>query len=140
MNRQFAIKTGVRFLWRDSDGALRMGVGTARHISREGVCVLAQEVPSLGARMQVIVDMPPARANIRRRRLMGRGVAIRVEYKDGQPAAFAAKVRFQTKWACPPLRLDNEVPWRDDVVVSPISGQQARMRCLGLERPGNPFL
>jgi len=87
MNREFPIATPVRFLWRDSYGALHLGVGISHHISRSDVRIRAQHVPSVGARVQVIVDMPPAKGNTRPGRLTGHGVVEYVEHEDRQPAA-----------------------------------------------------
>jgi len=83
-----------------------MGVGVTHHISRSSVCIRARDVPSLGARVQVIVDMPPTSANTRPGRLMGEGVAVRLVRAFGQPTAFAAKVRFRSKWAYPPAPVE----------------------------------
>jgi len=135
MNREFPIQTAVRFLWRDSDGALRMGVGVTHHISRSSVCIRAQDIPSLGARVQVIVDMPPASANTRRPgRLMGKGVAVRLEHAFGQPTAFAAQVRFRSKWACQLAPIGSQVPRREDAIISPTSQQEPLVRSTELER------
>lgn len=72
MNREFPIKTRVRFLWRDPDGALRVGVGTTQRISRTSVSIHCEQVPLLGAQVQVIIEMPPVRADSRAGQLLVR--------------------------------------------------------------------
>jgi hypothetical protein len=57
--------------------------------------------------VQVIVDMPPTRVNTCPGRLVGEGVAVRLERAFGQPTAFAAKVRFRSKWAYPTAPMEN---------------------------------
>ena len=104
-SRQFPVETTVRFLWRDPDEALHMGVGLSHHISRSDIWIRAQRTPSLGTSVQVIVDMPPARANARSARLTGHGIVVRVEYESRQAVIFAVKVCFQQRWAYRPAPL-----------------------------------
>ena len=99
MKQQFPIETAVRFLWRDPEGALRIGAGVTRNISRNEVTIRAQQIPSCGADVQVMVEMPSQRVNVPSGRLLGKGVAVRVEHEDGRPTSFAAKVRLQSGWA-----------------------------------------
>jgi hypothetical protein len=124
MNREFPIATPVRFLWRDSYGALHLGVGISHHISRSDVRIRAQHVPSVGARVQVIVDMPPAKANTRPGRLTGHGVVEYVEHEDRQPVVFAVRVHSKQRWAYRPAPLGNEASRRENTVVSPNSQQE----------------
>ena len=121
MNREFPIRTAVRFLWRDSAGALRLGVGMTHRIGRSSVCIQAQDIPACGTRVQVIVDMPRVRADVRPGRLMGEGVAVSLEQAYGQPTGFAAEVRFQSNWACRPALNCDHVFSRWDKVVSPVT-------------------
>ena len=114
-----------------------MGVGITRHISRSSVCIRAQDIPSLGAKVQVIVDMPPARANTRPGRLLGEGVAVRLERAFGQTTAFAAKVRFRSKWACPELPRSDATPWREDAAICPVSHHE--LPAQSLVSNGEPF-
>lgn len=101
MIQHFPIETVVRFMWRERDGALHIGAGVTHTISRDGVSIRAGQIPSLGADVQVIVDMPPRRGNAQPGRLLGKGVAATVDHADGQPAGFAAEVCFQRGWANP---------------------------------------
>jgi hypothetical protein len=101
-----------------------MGVGVSYHISRSDVRIRAQHVPSVGARVQVIVDMPPARANARPVRLTGHGVVEYVEHEDRRPTAFAVRVCSKQKWMYRPAHLGNEYPRREAAVISPISQQE----------------
>lgn len=96
MNPHFPSNSNVRFMWQEADGALRMGVGTAHDISRHGVFIVADSIPSAGAEVQVIVDMPLRQANDPAARLMGKGVAVRVEGEAGKPKGFAAELLFQS--------------------------------------------
>ncbi|HZL68634.1 MAG TPA: PilZ domain-containing protein, partial [Candidatus Limnocylindrales bacterium] len=96
MNQQ--MDAAVRFLWHDGQGSLRMGVGTTRDLSRHGIFVRTDESPAPGAEVQVLVDLP-ASDRTREGRLMGKGVAVLRERKNGQVAGFAAAVLFQPGWA-----------------------------------------
>jgi len=115
-----------------------MGVGVTRHISRSSVCIRARDIPSLGARVQVIVEMPPARVNTRPERLVGEGVAVRLVRAFGQPTAFAAKVRFRSKWAYPPAPMENSAPWKEDAISSTIPHEERLVGPAAQERRG-PF-
>jgi len=119
MNREFPIKTTVRFSWRDSGGALRLGVGMTQCIGRSSVCIRAHDIPDPGARVQVIVDMPRVRADARPGRLIGQGIAVRQEQAYGQITGFAAEVRFQSNWACRPAALGEEASRRWNTAMLP---------------------
>ncbi len=137
IDRQFPIATEVRFLWRDTDDALHMGVGISHHISRSDIQIRAQHSPSLGTRVQVIVDMPPARPNnARRARLTGHGIVVRVEHNGRQAVTFAVKVCFQQRWAYRSAPLGNEAPWREDTMMLPIPQQE---RLVGAQYEGHFF-
>jgi hypothetical protein len=101
-----------------------MGVGVTEHISRSSVCIRTQDFPRLGARVQVIVDMPPARVNTRPGRLVGEGFAVRLERAFGQPTAFAANIRFRSKWGCPPSPTENSAQWRKEAINSTIPHEE----------------
>lgn len=117
-----------------------MGVGVTHHISRSSVCIRARDVPSLGARVQVIVDMPPTSANTRPGRLMGEGVAVRLVRAFGQPTAFAAKVRFRSKWAYPPAPVETAAPWREDAKSSTIQHEERLIGPAAQERRRPVFM
>lgn len=95
MNLHYPINTTARFLWQDRDGAMRMGIGTTRDISRKGVWISAYSVPAPGTEVQVIVDLPSLQGGCASGRFMGKGVAVRVEHANGRTSGFAAEVRFQ---------------------------------------------
>ena len=140
MGREFPMKTAVRFLWRDSDEALHIGVGISHNISRTGVRIQAQHIPSLGARVQVIVDMPPATANTRPRRLMGHGIVVQVQQEYRQPAALAGNVCVHAKWAYRPAPIENAEPWRESAKIPPTSEQEPLVRSRDLELREAHFL
>ena len=116
-------RTTVRFLWRAPDDALHMGVGISDHISRSDIRIRAQHTPSRGTRVQVIVDIPPARPNARPTRLTGHGIVVRAEYDGRQAVTFAVKVCFQQRWAYRPAPLGNLAPWREDTMMPPVAQQ-----------------
>ena len=135
MSRHIPSNTAVRFLWHESDGTLRTGVGTTRDISQHGVFVLANDVPSPGAAIQMIVDVPSVPGATEAGRLMGRGVAVRVEQDGERPQGFAAEVLFQPGVASlfPPaettslyregLDLPSPVYWDDFVSASTVDSE-----------------
>ena len=96
MNLHFPSNSSVRFMWQEADGALRLGVGAARDLNRHGVFIVADCIPAAGAEIQVMVDLPLRPASDQAVRLMGRGVAVRVEAGAGKPKGFAAEVLFQS--------------------------------------------
>ena len=102
MDLHFPLYTGARFLWHGPDGALCMGVGTTLDISRQGVRIEAQSVPSPGTEVQVIVDFPSVNGGHTPGRLMGKGVAVRADIANGKPSAFEAAVRFHLAGANQP--------------------------------------
>ena len=116
-----------------------MGVGVTHHISRSSVCIRARDIPSLGARVQVIVDMPPTSANTRPGRLMGEGVAVRLEHAFGQPTAFAAKVRFRSKWVYPPAPMENSALSKKDAISSTIPHEERLVGPVAQERRESIF-
>ena len=65
---------------------------------------MAHPVPSAGTDVQVVVIVPPARADGCEGRLFGKGVAVRVEHEDGRPAGFAAEVLSR------PWRVSSSLP------------------------------
>ena len=95
MHQVFPIKTNVKYMWRDQDGALHIGIGVTGHISRRDVYIVTDQAPLPGTKIEVLVQMEPRSNESRCGWLMGKGVALRVEHAEGRSAAFAAQVVFQ---------------------------------------------
>lgn len=108
-----------------------MGVGVTHHISRSSVCIRARDLPSLGARVQVIVDIPPTSADARPARLMGEGVAVRQEHASGQLIGFSAAVRFRPGWAYSNGNSISESSVQESVALAVMSRTRQPTQTLG---------
>ena len=137
MNREFPIKTRVRFLWRDPDGALRVGVGTTQRISRTSVSIQCEQVPFPGASVQVVVEMPPARADSQAGQLVGAGLAMRQEYALGQLIGFSAAVRFRPRWAYSNGNSISESSVRESAALAVMSRTRQATQTLGGGKASN---
>jgi hypothetical protein len=114
LKQRFFLQTSARFLWQEADGTWRQGQGTTRDISRYGIFIATANRMSPGTQIQVIVDMPSRDGAVGQ--LCGKGVAIRGEERDGEPAGFAAEVLFQSGWASALAQLTRETVRADDHV------------------------
>ena len=88
MNQQIAMDTSARFLWHDPDGALCVGMGRPRNISRHRVSIFTDSLPSVGEEVQIIVDIPspgPDSGTVPR---AGKGVAVLVEGNESNQTRF----------------------------------------------------
>ncbi len=104
-NEYFPVKTPARFLWQQTDGSWREARGTTRDISRFGVFLSTDTVPSPGTQIQVIVNLPASDRRDLNGQLYGKGVTVRSEDEG-----FAAEILFQSGWASALLQLGREDP------------------------------
>ena len=100
MDRHIPTAIAAKFIWHERDGAMRMGIGTTRDLSRNRISILADCMPPPGADVQVIVDIPSSNCRPTvERQLCGKGLVVRVELEEGKPTGFAVEVFVQPGWA-----------------------------------------
>ena len=88
-------------------------------------------IPPAGAKVQVMVEMPPARADSRAGQLAGVGLAMRQEYVFGQPIGFSATVRFRSRWAYSDGNLASESSVQKRAALAVVSRTGIAARGLG---------
>lgn len=95
---RYPITAWAHFKWTASDETWHQGTGLTQDISARGALVLAQEVPPLGARVEVTVMVPPGKlGEVAKAHLRGKGTVVRVT----SAVNFAAEVIFHV------LRVDD---------------------------------
>jgi hypothetical protein len=91
VTRRYSIAARVSFQWRGSDKTWYPGVGVTQDISAAGALILAQEIPPLGAEVEIMVMLPSvSQGVVAKGRLSGTGTVVRVTTSSG----FAAAVNF----------------------------------------------
>ena len=94
---RYIIATKVWFNWQTKDGRWLEGEGITRDISGDGLFVLTHTLPTDGAPIVVMVEMPPLKMFPRPITFRGSGKIVRIEPEVGGLCGFAAAVDFDDK-------------------------------------------
>jgi hypothetical protein len=92
--QRFIIATKVWFNWQTKDGRWLEGDGITRDISGDGLFVLTDTLPTVGAPIIVVVEMPALKMLPRPVTFRGSGKIVRIEPEVGGLCGFAAAVTF----------------------------------------------
>jgi hypothetical protein len=97
--RRYRLSAPALFLWAPHEGEPQGGQGVTRDINASGVYVLTDQLPPVGALIQVEVLLPKMEDSSVGMSLAGEGVVLRVEPSGSQGAGtsergFAASVHF----------------------------------------------
>lgn len=96
---RFRLSAPVFFYWAPQNGPAQSDQGTTRDINSHGVYIQADEVPPIGALVQMDILLPKLASSGLGMHLTGEGVVVRIEPRDAnhegwvQPG-FAASVQF----------------------------------------------
>ena len=91
---RYPLKNPAHFCWAPQDRQPQSGQGVTRDINKSGVYVLANELPQVGALVQLDIllrTLPNAHLGMH---LFGDGVVVRVESHGATQGGFAASVHF----------------------------------------------
>jgi len=91
---RYIIATKVWFSWRAKDGRWLEGEGITRDLSGEGLFVLTDTLPTVGAPIVVTVEMPALKMFPRPITFRGSGKIVRTEHEVAGRCGFAAAVTF----------------------------------------------
>ena len=94
---RYIIATKVWFSWQTKDGRWLEGEGITRDISGDGLFVLTDTLPTVGAPIVVIVEMPALKMFPRPITFRGSGKIVRIEPEVARLCGFAAAVTFDDK-------------------------------------------
>src|SRR5450755_1228291 len=84
VTRRYPIAAQVSFQWRGSDRAWFHGTGITRDISASGALILSDDLPPLGAEIEVMVMVPSVkRGATATGRLTGTGTVVRLTTSSG---------------------------------------------------------
>lgn len=97
--KRYQLCAPARFLWARQDGKPQSGQGVTRDINTFGVFVMTDELPPVGARIQMEVLLPKLADPGSGMHLHGEGVVLRREPRGTQVAGaggagFSASVQF----------------------------------------------
>lgn len=97
--KRYQLCAPARFLWARQDGKPQSGQGVTRDINTFGVFVTTEELPPVGARIQMEVQLPKLADPGSGMHLYGEGVVLRREPPGAQgagsgEAGFSATVQF----------------------------------------------
>ncbi len=91
VTRRYPIAAQVSFQWRGPDRTWFHGTGVTQDISASGALISSDDVPPLGAEIEVMVMVPSVKRGAPATgRLSGTGTVVRLS----PPAGFAAAVAF----------------------------------------------
>jgi len=101
--KRYWFKAPVRFSWRAHDGEPRTCEGVTRDVNTSGAYILADELPSVGALIQVEIALPKVAKSSSGMCLRGEGVVLRTEAGEGRRAGagnggFAAEMQLYPEW------------------------------------------
>lgn len=96
---RYQLSAPVFFCWAFPDEPLQSGEGMTRDIDTTGAYITANELPPVGARVQMDIFLPNLSDARSGAHLIGEGVVLRVEPQDhkaqvSQERGFAASVHF----------------------------------------------
>src|SRR5262249_48166137 len=92
--QRYIIASKVWFNWQTKDGRWLEGEGITRDISEDGLFVLTDTLPTAGAPIVVMVEMPALKMFPRPIMYRGSGKIVRIELEVGGLCGFAAAVTF----------------------------------------------
>jgi hypothetical protein len=97
--KRYQLSAPARFMWAPQDRKPQSGQGVTRDINASGVYVLTDELPAVGALVQLDILLPKLENPGFGMSLAGEGVVLRVEPRGAQgagtsKAGFAASVQF----------------------------------------------
>jgi len=94
--KRYRLRAPAHFLWAPQDGKPQSGKGVTRDINASGVYVLANELPPVGALVQLDILLPKLGDPGVGMSLAGEGVVLRVEPQGTGTSrgGFAASVQF----------------------------------------------
>ena len=95
--QRYVIASKVWFNWQTTDGRWLEGEGITRDISEDGLFVLTATLPTVGAPIIVMVEMPTLKMFPRPITYRGSGKVVRIEPEVGGLCGFAAAVTFDDK-------------------------------------------
>ena len=97
--KRYQLSAPARFMWAPQDRKPHSGKGVTRDINASGVYVLTDELPAVGALIQLNILLPKLEDPGFGMSLAGEGVVLRVEPRGAQgngtsKPGFAASVQF----------------------------------------------
>ena len=95
--QRYIIASKVWFNWQTKDGRWLEGEGITRDISEDGLFVLTDTLPTVGALIVVVVEMPALKMLPRPITYRGSGKIVRIEPELGGVCGFAAAVTFDNE-------------------------------------------
>jgi len=99
-SRRFRLVVPVSFFWTGPDGSLQEEKAFVRDIGSAGVFITAEDLPPVGARLDVDVYLPLSeQSGGGGVQLHGEGTVVRIEQNGNNSAGFAAELVFQTEVA-----------------------------------------
>ena len=102
-SRRYVLRAPASFTWERLDGQLQEGTGTILNISDRGVFIAGEDVPAIGARLDVDVSLPSLEVGSLGMQLHGEGTVVRVVQLGESGKGFAAAVAFQTEAPSGPI-------------------------------------
>ena len=91
---RYSLKMTALFDWAPQVGEPQCGRGVTRDINNSGVYVRTDELPQLGASVQLDIVIPGRPGSYLGMHLLGDGVVTRVEYRGITQGGFAASMHF----------------------------------------------
>ena len=95
--QRYIIASKVWFNWQTKDGRWLEGEGITRDISGYGLFVLTDTLPTAGAPIIVMVEMPALKMFPKPITFRGSGKIVRTEHEVAGRCGFAAAVTFDDK-------------------------------------------
>ncbi len=77
---RFTVELAVNFRWRKGKRGLQQGDGWTRNVSSRGICIAADIIPPVLARVEFDITLPPTELR-ESRRIFGEGEVCRMEAK-----------------------------------------------------------
>ena len=114
---RFRLQLPVVFSWLDENGKQQIGEGCSRDLSSGGVRVNSENVPPVGASVEMNVCLPQPGWQIAPAELHARGRVVRVDVNDHEPADLSLR-SFAVK--------NDRIVMRDPMLAGEVSGALRR--------------
>ena len=92
--KRYRLSAPALFMWAPFDGKPKSGQGVTRDMNTFGVYIKTDDLPPVGARIQLEITLPTLAGEGSGMHLQGEGIVLRCEYGGTNGVGFAASAQL----------------------------------------------